>query len=115
MFAVRFLITAAVVAACGNGKPTPRAEVGSSAPAAGVTARLGDDVVTITIDGDRIAAVTPAAPGAAATGWVMPAIIDSHVHLAFWPVGKELADHGVAGAVDLAGPLDPLGALPAPG
>src|SRR5204862_4170706 len=40
--------------------------------------------------------------------------IDSHVHLAYWPVGKELADHGVAGAVDLAAPLDAFAGLVAP-
>jgi imidazolonepropionase-like amidohydrolase len=36
--------------------------------------------------------------------WVVPAVIDSHVHLSYLPVGPELADHGVVAAVDLASP-----------
>ena len=40
---------------------------------------------------------------------VVPAVIDSHVHLAYWPVGNALAESGVAGAVDLAAPLATLG------
>lgn len=113
-FAVRILVTAVLAAACGNGNTTPRGEIGATAPAASVTAQLGDDLVTVTIDRDRIATVAPAPAGAAATGWIMPAIIDSHVHLAFWEVGTALADHGVAGAVDLAAPLDRFPALVAP-
>jgi imidazolonepropionase-like amidohydrolase len=38
--------------------------------------------------------------------FVVPAFIDSHVHLAFLPVGQALTEGGVAGAVDLAAPLD---------
>jgi hypothetical protein len=34
-----------------------------------------------------------------------PAFIDSHVHLAYWPVGDELLDRGVATVVDLAAPI----------
>ncbi len=49
------------------------------------------------------------APGAAeldATGlWIAPAVIDAHVHLAYLPQAAEMADGGVAGAVDLAAPL----------
>ena len=37
-------------------------------------------------------------------------IVDSHVHLAFHPVGAELAAHGVAAVVDLAAPEEALGA-----
>jgi hypothetical protein len=43
-----------------------------------------------------------AAPGATATVW--PPIVDSHVHLAYEPVGAELAKHGVGVGVDLAAP-----------
>ncbi|MCB9778737.1 MAG: amidohydrolase family protein [Alphaproteobacteria bacterium] len=38
--------------------------------------------------------------------WLAPAFIDSHVHLAYWEVGPELAAGGVAAAVDLAAPVD---------
>lgn len=37
-------------------------------------------------------------------------IIDSHVHLAFYPVADQLAAHGIGGAVDLASPESSLGA-----
>lgn len=39
---------------------------------------------------------------------VVPAFVDSHVHLAYAPAGPALADHGVAAAVDLGAPLDRL-------
>ena len=38
--------------------------------------------------------------------YVVPAFIDSHVHLAFLPVGQGLTEGGVAAAVDLAAPLE---------
>jgi len=41
---------------------------------------------------------------------VVPAFIDSHVHLAYLPTAEGLARGGVAAAVDLAAPLDALGA-----
>ncbi len=40
--------------------------------------------------------------------WVVPAFIDSHVHLAFLPAGQALTEGGVAAAVDLAAPLSSL-------
>lgn len=36
--------------------------------------------------------------------WIVPAFIDSHVHLAYLPEGDALASGGIAGAVDLASP-----------
>lgn len=36
--------------------------------------------------------------------WIVPAFIDSHVHLAYLPEGEALADNGIAGAVDMAAP-----------
>jgi imidazolonepropionase-like amidohydrolase len=41
--------------------------------------------------------------------WIVPAAIDSHVHLTFLPVAERLRNAGVIGAVDLAAPLDALG------
>ncbi len=47
----------------------------------------------------------PAVPIVDTTGkWLAPAFIDSHVHLAYYPVGAQLAQNGVAAAVDLAAP-----------
>ena len=37
--------------------------------------------------------------------WAVPAFIDSHVHLAYLEVASEMADGGVAAAVDLAAPV----------
>lgn len=42
--------------------------------------------------------------------FLMPAFIDSHVHLAYLPEGEALADGGVAAAVDLAAPIEFLAA-----
>lgn len=42
--------------------------------------------------------------------WLVPAFIDSHVHLAYLPAEEELADNGVAGVVDLAAPMSFLAA-----
>jgi len=42
-----------------------------------------------------------------------PPVVDSHVHLAYWPVAAELAHHGVLAVVDLAAPEATLG-QPAP-
>lgn len=66
----------------------------------------------------RIAAV--AEPGGVRGGevvdvtgrWLLPALIDSHVHLAYLPEAAAMADGGIAAAVDLASPLAFLGALP---
>jgi imidazolonepropionase-like amidohydrolase len=70
----------------------------------------------------RIAAVGKAgalSPGGAPVvdvhgRFLAPAFIDSHVHLAYFPVGRALAAHGVAGAVDLAAPLGWLATSHAP-
>ncbi|MCA9691132.1 MAG: amidohydrolase family protein [Myxococcales bacterium] len=45
--------------------------------------------------------------------FVAPAFIDSHVHLAYRPLPEDLADGGIAAAVDLAAPLGFVRALPA--
>jgi imidazolonepropionase-like amidohydrolase len=41
--------------------------------------------------------------------FVVPAVIDSHVHLAYYPVGPDLLEAGVVGVVDLAAPRDTVG------
>lgn len=37
--------------------------------------------------------------------WIVPAFIDSHVHLAYRPDAEGMADGGVAGVVDMAAPI----------
>ena len=69
--------------------------------------RADGAVVTLAISGDRIAAT---GSGDATTTWLWPPIVDSHVHLAYWPVADQLAAHGVEVVVDLAGPEQTLGA-----
>jgi hypothetical protein len=49
----------------------------------------------------------PAAPASSGVRW--PPIVDSHVHLAYYPVAAQLAQHGVLAAVDLAAPEATLG------
>lgn len=65
-----------------------------------------------------ISAIGASTPGKRATvvdahgATIVPAVIDSHVHLAYYPVGTALADAGVAAAVDLAAPLATLPTVP---
>jgi hypothetical protein len=87
--------------ACGS--PQAVAPAPASAPIGNVA---DGGVVRLAIDGERIAAVTPAG---ATTTWLWPPMIDSHVHLALYPVAEQLAATGVEGAVDLAAPEHTLG------
>ena len=88
-------------------------------------ARLpGGPPVDVQIRGDRIVAVQPAQaiyetpPADRAlelTGrWLVPAFIDSHVHLSYWPVGEDLLRGGVIAVVDLAAPEASLAKPPGP-
>jgi len=93
-------------------------------PEAGVVLRgaevIGVGSADVWIRGHEIVAVGLAlsAPGAAehdVTGrFIVPAFIDSHVHLAYLPIGPMLARGGVGAAVDLASPLEFLAADHAP-
>ena len=99
---MRAYIWLAMLAACGTaarvappietGAPTGKLAYGSS--------------VTLALAGDRVGS---AAPGAETNVWLWPPIIDSHVHLAYWPVGDQLANSGIGVAVDLAAPERTLG------
>jgi cytosine/adenosine deaminase-related metal-dependent hydrolase len=75
------------------------------------------------IEAGQIAAMLPAGSSALCAEpnavevsglWLCPAFIDSHVHLAYYPVGDSLLQKGVAAAVDLGAPLDALGQDTAP-
>lgn len=69
----------------------------TGATIADVEVRGGHIVATGTLSGGaRVVDVTGL--------WLAPAFIDSHVHLAYLPEGSALADHGIAGAVDMAAP-----------
>src|SRR6187455_1544925 len=45
--------------------------------------------------------------------WLVPAFVDSHVHLAFLPMAPEMSRGGLAGVVDWASPLAWLAEPPA--
>ena len=38
--------------------------------------------------------------------WIIPAFIDSHVHLAYYPVSQELLNGGISAVIDLAAPVE---------
>ena len=94
---------AIVLAACSAPRPAP-------APSDVAIAGRTPDGVSVALDlaGDRIARVDRQAE--ATRAWLWPPIVDSHVHLAYWPVADRLAESGIAAAVDLAAPERTLGA-----
>jgi imidazolonepropionase-like amidohydrolase len=103
---------ALLLAACGTGRPTDTDPERDEVAATAITVRLAGAVRTVTLDGDRIASVTPAAPGAAVEGFIAPSVIDSHVHLEIMPMASVLMNTGFAAVVDLAAPVRSLGTTP---
>ena len=93
-----------LLAACGSSPSAPR-------PAPTALHAIGHvaDGRTVVVDGHVQIESVGDTPGAAAA-WLWPPVIDSHVHLALWPVADQLAAAGVEGAVDLAAPERTLGA-----
>jgi imidazolonepropionase-like amidohydrolase len=91
----------AVLAACGAPRSAPPP---IHDPVAGRTPDGAN--VELAVVGDRITRVGDGR----GTTWLWPPIIDSHVHLAYWPVADQLAESGVAAVVDLAAPERMLGA-----
>jgi hypothetical protein len=89
----------AIVVCVACGSPPAVAPTPPSSPVAGQTPDGTN--VRLSIDGERITKVVSAD---AATTWLWPPMIDSHVHLALYPVADQLAQTGVLGAVDLAAP-----------
>ncbi len=106
---------------------------GAHSPVAGLTVSTGAFVLhgatvltptgavieDVVVRGGRIVRLGASGPGDGpfldVTGrFVAPAFIDSHVHLAYLPEGATLADHGIAGAVDMAAPESFLTASHAP-
>lgn len=78
----------------------------------GVTRLPEGDVVDVEIAGGRIAHVTPSTDTSG--HFVVSGFIDSHVHLAYAPRALEMAEHGIAAAIDLGAPEDFLTADHAP-
>ena len=80
---------------------------------------VGVGRVDVEVTGDRISAIGEVTrddlPEIDAHGrWLAPAFIDSHVHLAYAFDAPTLAAGGVAGAVDLAAPIETLAQDQAP-
>ncbi len=108
------LLLAALVSSCSAGPMAHRAVTPDSpVPAHFVLAGgsvVGIGLADVEILDGRIVSVGRVSAEAEAVDvagrWIAPAFIDSHVHLAYWPVAEELADGGVAAAVDLASPIE---------
>jgi len=81
--------------------------VAIAAPPQRIVGRLpGGAPFELAIVGDRFVAPSPGDTIRELGGrYVVPAFIDSHVHLAYLPRAADLAKAGVAGVVDLASPL----------
>jgi hypothetical protein len=97
------LALAAVACSSRAGAPAEPPVAGSGDALSGVLP--GGQAVRVELAGERIAALAPAAGAAPAAGvHLWPPIVDSHVHLTYWPVADRVAASGIAAAVDLAAP-----------
>jgi imidazolonepropionase-like amidohydrolase len=111
---IAFVIAVAACSSASAPAPLQAPPPASSAyPAGGVAAagRIADGTLALVdITGERISSVSAGME----TGYVLwPAVVDSHVHLAYFPVADRLAAHGIGAVVDLAAPEASLG-KPAP-
>lgn len=111
----------ALLAGCSRGpESSPLAPEDPARPRSArrfVGARSADGApLSLTVVDGRIAVDDPAIAETVdlSGSFVVPAFIDSHVHLAYDPRGPELLASGIAGAVDLAAPLSYLES-PSPG
>lgn len=117
-FALALALALAGAAACstsghGSSQPIPAApSAGEFAPFS-LTGKLpGGRTVTLDVDGSGAPHLRPTPEAAPATApFLSPPIVDSHVHLAYWPVAEQLRARGVLTAVDLGAPLATLEAL----
>jgi len=105
-----------VVVACGNRaaprvEPTPadNVDAGDRVTLVGGTV-VGSGPMDVVIEGKLIASGAARGETIDVSGkYLVPAFIDSHVHLTYHRVGTELAQSGVAAAVDMAAPLSSFG------
>lgn len=96
------LAVLALVTACGATPPPPT----TTAPEP-VEGQLADGrTVRVAFDGELIGAVD--ALDGPSGAWLWPTMVDSHVHLVYWPVTERLAATGIGVAIDLAGPESSL-------
>lgn len=106
---VGIAITSAALAGCGPKAPADtNADPGDHFVLAGGTV-VGVGVADVEVRDGRIVAVGTVGDAPATVDvsgrWLVPAVIDSHVHLAYLDDVPGMADGGVAGAVDWAAPL----------
>jgi imidazolonepropionase-like amidohydrolase len=77
---------------------------------------VGHGRADVEVSDGRIVAVGTGSPTAeridVSGRFLVPAFVDSHVHLAYLPEAAAMADGGVAAAIDLAAPLGFLSSLP---
>ncbi len=117
--AVVALLLGAALGCHSNGGSQPSAQGDRPAPATGTgswIARGGHGLdgqsVEIPVSGSSIVApgaVPSSSPVVDLTGYfVVPAFIDSHVHLAYYAVADTLPAGGIVGAVDFAAPIGEL-------
>lgn len=100
--------------ACAGHSPAP-----VDSPTAEEVTLVGGTVVgvgtaSVHVAGGVVVAGTGGTSVDVAGRWLVPAFIDDHVHLAYLPEADELADGGIAAAVDLAAPLSFLAESHAP-
>jgi len=102
---------------------TPDAAPANRWAICGATHAVTGQALDVEIEAGAIHAVLPtggsglcAEPDAvpAAGRWLCPAFIDSHVHIAYYPVATQLAAEGVAAAIDMGAPLAAMSSATAP-
>jgi imidazolonepropionase-like amidohydrolase len=117
-FAVLGLLLGAALGCHANGGSQPNAR-GRPEPATGTGAWIArgsrgidGQILELAVSGNRFVAsgdVSPSSPVVDLTGYyVVPAFIDSHVHLAYYAVADALPAGGIVGAVDFAAPIGEL-------
>lgn len=96
------------LAACGSASSRSSGDTpGTSPPGVAASGYAPDgSLVLLSIARDRIDTVTE---GTSKTTWVWPPVVDSHVHLAYYPVGDKLPASGIGAVVDLGAPETTLG------
>lgn len=98
----------------GSSQPIPATPAAGEYAPFSLTGKLpGGRTVTLDVDGSGAPHLrpTPEAATTAAAPFLSPPTVDSHVHLAYWPVAEQLRARGVLTAVDLGAPLATLEAL----
>jgi hypothetical protein len=101
-------LTSLVAFACGGTEQPPRSERSDDVAVQGWTVSDQGVRVRRLALADTTIARSSTTDATQSALWLWPPIIDSHVHLSYWPVANELANRGVAAVVDLAAPESSL-------